>query len=109
MYRMLTRLARIEAVHVTYRTLNLFSNEKRYIYFFSDPLHLLKTVRNCLANSGAGHCTRHMWNDEMFLIWKHIYQIYKKNVDCWLHLLLKLTYEHVKLTTYSVMNVKFAA
>ena len=113
MYRMHSRLARIEDVNdnvdVTYRTLNLFSNEKRYIYFFSDPPHLLKTARNCLANSGAGRCTRYMWNNGMFLIWEHIYQIYKEDVDCGLHLLPKLTYEHVKLTPYSVMNVKLAA
>ena len=45
----------------------------------------------------------------MFLIWEHIYQIYKEDVDCGLHLLPKLTYEHVKLTHYSVMNVTLAA
>ena len=48
MYRMHSRLARIEDVNdnvdVTYRTLNLFSNQKRCIYFFSDPPHLLKTA-----------------------------------------------------------------
>ena len=40
---------------VVYRTINLFCG-KRYIYFFNDPPHLLKTVRNCLLNSGSGQC-----------------------------------------------------
>lgn len=34
-----------------YKTKNPFSEEERYIYFFSDPPHLLKTIRNCIANS----------------------------------------------------------
>ena len=32
---------------VTYQTVNLFSPEKRFIYFISDAPHLLKTDRNC--------------------------------------------------------------
>ena len=39
-----------------YRTPNPFSVEDRYIFFFSDPLHLLKTARNCWASK-----KRHMW------------------------------------------------
>lgn len=39
-----------------YKTLNPFCSDKRFIYFFSDPPHLLKTARNCLANS-----KRKMW------------------------------------------------
>ena len=35
-------------VHVTYKTINLFSNEKRFIYFILDVPHLIKTARNCL-------------------------------------------------------------
>lgn len=38
---------------VVYRTINIFCRQ-RYIYFFSDPPHLVKTVRNCLLNSGSG-------------------------------------------------------
>ena len=33
-----------------HKTLNPYATEDRYIYFFSDPPHLLKTTRNCLAN-----------------------------------------------------------
>ena len=39
-----------------YRTPNPFSVEDRYIFFFSDPPHLLKTARNCWASK-----KRHMW------------------------------------------------
>lgn len=33
-----------------YKTLNPFAEDKRFIYFFSDPPHILKTTRNCLAS-----------------------------------------------------------
>ena len=33
-----------------YKTINPFASDKRYVYFFSDPPHLLKTVQNCLAS-----------------------------------------------------------
>lgn len=33
-----------------YKTLNPFATDGRFIYFFSDPPHLLKTIRNCLAS-----------------------------------------------------------
>lgn len=44
---------------LVYKTLNVYAAEKRWIYFMSDPPHLIKTTRNCLANSGI-HGTRHM-------------------------------------------------
>ena len=98
-------------VDVTYRTLNVFNrdSEKRYIYFISDPPHLIKTARNCLSNSGAGRGTRFMWNGGMFIIWNHVADIFYEDRECGLHLLPKLTYEHIKLSSFSVMNVKLAA
>ena len=33
-----------------YKTPNPYSNDNHYIYFFSDPPHLIKTVRNCWAS-----------------------------------------------------------
>ena len=47
---------------VLYRTINFFSEDKRYIYFISNLPHLLKTTRNCLINSGSGKGTHFMWN-----------------------------------------------
>lgn len=94
---------------VVYKTLNVFADEERYIYFISDPPHLLKTARNSLYHSGAGRCTRLMWNQGNFLLWSHITDIFNEDRECGLQLLPKLTYEHVKLSSYSVMNVKLAA
>ena len=45
---------------VVYRTINFFSEDKCYIYFISDPPHLLDTVHNCLNNSGSGKGTHFM-------------------------------------------------
>ena len=42
-----------ELVH---KVSNPYSKEPRDLYFFSDPPHLLKTIRNCLANKA-----RHLW------------------------------------------------
>ena len=92
---------------VTYKVKNMFAD--RYIYFIADPPHLIKTARNCLSSSGYGRCTRYMWNNGFFLLWDHIRTVYNEDRDCGLHLLPKLTYEHVHLTPYSVMNVRLAA
>ena len=68
----------------------------------------MKTARNCLANSGAGRATRYMWNNGYFIIMNRIADLYYENVDSGLKLLPKLTNEHFKLTSYSVMNVRLA-
>ncbi|XP_019855057.1 PREDICTED: uncharacterized protein LOC109583952 [Amphimedon queenslandica] len=46
---------RLVALHdlsdkLVYKILNIHAEEKRYIYCFSDPPHLIKTVRNCFAS-----------------------------------------------------------
>ena len=45
----------------TYKTNNPYAGEPRPIYFFSDAPHLIKTVRNCWANSFAHSNSRAMW------------------------------------------------
>ena len=45
---------------VVYRTINFLSEDKRYIYFISDPPDLLKTANNCFNNSGSEKGTRFM-------------------------------------------------
>ena len=40
-----------------HRTVNLYAPH-RFIYFFADVPHLVKTTRNCLYHSGSGSCTR---------------------------------------------------
>ena len=37
--------------NVVYCTVNLYS-PGRYIWFFADPPHFMKTTRNCIAHSG---------------------------------------------------------
>ena len=39
-----------------HKTLNPYAADERYIYFFSDPPHLIKTTRNCLASK-----KRNLW------------------------------------------------
>ncbi|CAB4034941.1 Hypothetical predicted protein, partial [Paramuricea clavata] len=89
---------------ITYRTKDVFAtDEQRYIYFFSDPPHLIKTARNNFANSGSGSNTRRLWNNGEHLLWKHIVDLYeddRKNM-----VRTKLTNEHVYLTSYSKMRV----
>ena len=47
---------------VIYRAKNIHSKDNRFIYFFADVPHIIKTARNCLSNSGSGRATRYMWN-----------------------------------------------
>ena len=90
---------------VCYRTKNLYSDD-RYIYFIADSPHLLKTLRNCLYQSGR---TRYMWNKGMHLTWNHIKDIFYEDRESALHLLPKLTKSHIELTPFSKMNVRLAA
>ena len=94
---------------VVYRTKNLFSKDERYIYFFADVPHLMKTARNCLAKSGSGRTTRLLWNDGLHILWSHISQFYFDDLDSGLKMLPKLTSDHFNLTPYSVMRVHLAA
>lgn len=41
---------------LTHKCTNVYTKESRQIYFFSDPPHLLKTIRNALASK-----SRHLW------------------------------------------------
>ncbi|XP_022799506.1 uncharacterized protein LOC111337464 [Stylophora pistillata] len=52
---------------VCYRTINLFARH-RYLYFFADAPHLIKTTRSCLLHSGSSTCTRYMWNNGVYLL-----------------------------------------
>ena len=56
-YRMHKDLDDNSGKDVCYCTVNLYAPH-RFIYFFSDAPHLVKTTRNCLYHSGSGSCTR---------------------------------------------------
>ena len=49
-----------------YKVRNPYSQEERWIYFFSDVPHLLKTTRNCWSHSFANGHTRELWVREFF-------------------------------------------
>ena len=62
----------LDSSDVVHRTINLF-DRTRYIWFFSDTPHLMKTARNCLYSSGTGPSkTRLMCNDGKQIVWDHI-------------------------------------
>ena len=42
-----------EKTDVVYRTVNLYAEDERYIWFLSDAPHLMKTIRNCIYKSGT--------------------------------------------------------
>ena len=95
---------------VTYHTRNSLSGaESRFLYFISDVPHLFKAARNCLSNSESGKFTSYVWTGGVFLLWNHVTDIFHKDQECGLHILPKSCIKHMKLTPYSIKNVKLAA
>ena len=45
----------------------------------------------------------------MYIAWNHIADIFYEDRECGLHIFTKLSYEHIKLTPYSIIKVKLAA
>ena len=59
------------------------STHKRIdLLFFSDTPHLIKTLRNCIFNSGSWRCTPYKWNSGFFLLWSHISRLYYGDLEC---------------------------
>lgn len=91
------------------RTRNPYAVEERDIFFISDPPHLLKTARNCFANSDAHSKTRSLWNGKT-ISWKHVVKLYEDHCEqTELRLCPKLTRNHLYLTSFSKMRVSLAA
>ena len=103
----LISIAHEDECDVVYKTLNLFA-PSRFVYFFADSPHLLKTARNCLYNSGSGSHSRYMWNNGKYLLFGHIADIFYRDQAVALHVLPKLTLDHITLTSYSKMKVRLA-
>ena len=103
-----------------YKVVNPYSQDNRYIFFFSDPPHLIKTVRNCWASN-----KRLLWVRKPLIVlllnlllflkfegkhieWSHLIWLYHKSrPDCvspGLTVLPKLKYEHINLTSFSKMS-----
>ena len=71
----------VEPDEIVHSTINLYCPSRK-IYFFSNAPHLVKTVRNCLFNSGCGKRTRHLWNNNKYLLWEHISKMYFADISC---------------------------
>lgn len=97
----------ITPTDVVFATKNLACGEPRPIYFILDPPHLIKTIRNCLANSYGHRSTRNLWKNGEDMKWKAIEVLYESSIDKKFpgH---KLTKAHVKLTAFSKMTVRLA-
>jgi len=92
---------------VVYRTINLFGRD-RFVYFFADAPHLMKTLRNAVYHSREhGKGTRELWNGNQIL-WRHISQVVQDDLNRGLKLLPKLSQNHIYLTSYSSMTVSYA-
>ena len=95
---------------IVYKTKNRHSEDNRDIYCICDYPHLLKTGRNNSAHSGFDeNFSRLLWNDNKYLTWSHVKDLMLEDLDCGLQLCPKITTEHIKLTPYSIMNVRLAA
>ena len=68
--------------------------------------HLLFTSKLFVVHSIF---PRYMWNGGMYILWQHIAQLLYQDVENGLKLLPKITYEHINLSSYSVMRVNLAA
>ncbi|KAK3911955.1 Transposable element P transposase [Frankliniella fusca] len=92
---------------VVFCTTNLASSDLRPLYFIIDPPHLLKTIRNAFANSFSHKKSRHLWNQEL-ISWKLITEYYDRIKTSKLRK-STITSAHVRLTSFSVMKVSYAA
>ena len=50
-----------------------------------------------------------MWNNGHYVLWQHIVQLFYQDVENGLKLMPRLTYDHIKLNSYSTMRVSLAA
>jgi len=94
---------------VTYKTINIFAEDERHIHFICDQPHVLKTGRNNLSHSSFNKSSRLMWNDGQYIIWGHVSDLMTEDMECGLKLCPKVSMEHINLTPFSRMNVRYAA
>ena len=99
-----------EGNEICHKTLNICA-PYRYIFFFSDAPHLIKTARNYWASSGAGKCTRYMWSNGKHILWTHLSKMFMDELsECGCKpMLSKITLQHIQLTPYSVMTARYAS
>ena len=95
----------LKRAKVVNKTRNIVAPE-RWIFLFSDVPHLIITYRNSLLSSGSH--IRFMWKDNQNIVWQHIECAFYQNLEDGCKLLPKLTQDHINLTPYSKMTVKYA-
>ena len=92
---------------VVYKRVNIFA-PTRFMFFFADSLHLIKTAGNCLYSSGFGSHSCLMRNDGQYMVLQYIAGLFYSNQEFALYTLSKLTLEHIVLTFYRKMKVNLA-
>ncbi|KAL5469038.1 hypothetical protein EMCRGX_G030227 [Ephydatia muelleri] len=104
--RSLVKLHQSPSDPIPYRTKNPFSGDNRYLYFFSDVPHLVKTVRNCFMSS-----RRSLWCKGKNIWWSHVKKFYNEDSSAGMGLRMvpKLKYEHLHISSFSAMRVDLAA
>ncbi|XP_053385111.1 uncharacterized protein LOC128550306 [Mercenaria mercenaria] len=107
--RRFIRLHNVGGNETVFKARNIFAPEPRYIYFISDPPHLLKTARNCFSNSYSHNKTRRMWMDGYDMSWLHIVDLYNEHCSGIYRLCPKLTKQHIDITAFGAMKVRLAA
>ena len=81
------------------------------LFFFSDPPHLIKKLRNNIHSSGfkENHprYTRTLFNEEQYILWDQIYAVYTREKKRHLYV-TDLRKSHVEIDSFSKMRVKLA-
>ena len=47
---------------LSYKTINVFSSDRREVFFIADPPHLIKTIRNCFARAKIWVCEMYFYH-----------------------------------------------
>ena len=92
-----------------YWTWNPYANDGCKLYFISDVPHLIKTTRNCFANSYSHKQSQRLWKGGKDISWAHIVALYHQYVEPHLFTYAhNLTRAHINLTAFSQMKVGLA-
>lgn len=55
-----------------HKAINPYADKPRYLYFFADVSHLIKTVRNCMSNSFSHSHSRALWVRHHYLLYMYL-------------------------------------
>jgi len=103
------RMHDIDNESVVFSTENLYAEDDRLLFFISDVPHLIKTTRNCFANSFAHRRTRMLWKEGKDISWQHIIRLFENHCTDLYTCCPKLTASHVYMNAFSCMKVNLAA